>query len=258
VEARLKWTLEVSGVEGISGMALGAGALAFFALLYGLSRWTQGIEDSSRVVALAGLVGAGALAGGLGGAWAVGELGLSSLGAMVGVGLTLWLAPSALGLRRELAWDLMIPAGVVWLAIARLGCLFEGCDFGRITEGGWGVVHPSGTRAWTFHVAAYDLSMVARTSHPVHPFALYLSVWGIFSAGVGVWLMRRGAARGQAGLATAALFLAGGGLIEWLREPLTVPRLGEETSLYPLLYALGATIAFLMWRRCGKGIEGPG
>ncbi len=225
-------------------MALGLGLLAFFLLLWWGARRQ---EERFRLVALAGLVGAGALVGGLLASVAVGELGLSSLGGIAGAGLVLLFAPPWLGEDRGRAWDVVIPAGIAGLAVARLGCLWEGCDFGRRTAE-WGVAHPPGTRAWTVHVMAYDLPLAAPMSHPVQPFPVYLAAWGFVAALLGIVLARRSLAPGRAGTAAAALFLAGGGVIEWLREPLTVIRIGES-SAYPLIYAWGAVVAFLIWRR---------
>ena len=235
-----------TGGTGISGIALGLGVLLFFGA-YLAPRGGEG--DLTQRLSLAGFVTASALAGGLFASLAVGELGLSSLGAILGGGLAaLWL-PGPLGLRRGATLDLLIPAGLAGLSVARLGCLLQGCDFGSVTESPLAVTYPSGTRAWAYHVAAFGHPMMSRESLPVHPFGLYLGIWGLTSAALGVWWRRREATPGRAGLAAAALFLAGGGMIEWLREPLTVPHFASGLSIYPIIYVTAAGLLFLLWRR---------
>lgn len=243
-------TVHIStGGTGVSAIALGLGLLLFFAA-YLAPRKGEG--DLAQRLALAGFVAAAALSGGLFASLAVDELGLSSLGAIFGGGLAALLLPKQLGMRRDGTLDLLIPAALAGLGVARLGCLLQGCDFGSVTESPLAVTYPSGTRAWTYHVAAFGHPLVSRESLPVHPFGLYLGLWGIASAALGWWLRRRDAPPGRAGLASGAVFLAGGGIIEWLREPLTVPHYASGLSIYPLIYIAGAGLLFLLWRRPSK------
>ena len=81
---------------------------------------------------------------------------------------------------------------------------------------------------------------MSHASLAVHPFGGYLAAWGVVSVVVGEWCRRRGGAAGWAAMVAATVFLVGGGAIEWLREPLTVVRIGEMISAYPFLYWIGA------------------
>ena len=141
--------------------------------------------------------------------------------------------------------DRLFPGGVAGLAIARLGCLIEGCDFGRPWEGLGAVIYDRHSRAWAYHVLEYELSPASPWSLAVHPFAAYLAVWGLCVAGLGEWLRRRSRSDGRGATLSAALFLVGAGVIEWWREPATVPQVTDGLSIYPFIYWL-MSVAVLM------------
>lgn len=202
------------------------------------------------MVATFGLLMAFVFAGGVGASWLLaGQLGLASVGAMGGaaVGAGVLLRPW----RNKERWKLdhLVIGGLVGLAVARLGCLFEGCDFGRPTEGAPSVVHEAGTRAFDVHVVQYGLEPTAQASLAVHPFALYLAVWGFAAALYGQWRRSRHDKPGRPAVAAAALFLVGGGAIEWLREPAVVLELSDGLSAYPFIYWAGAICVGLLWWR---------
>ncbi len=199
------------------------------------------------VLAAFGLIVAGAFSGGLAhGFIASGGLALSSLGALAGGAAGLALSALVWRWRTLEMADLVVPGGIAGLAVARLGCLFDGCDFGRPAQVGMAVIYDRDTRAWAYHVVEYELSPASPVSLAVHPFAAYLAIWGLISAAMGEVIRRRTGTAGYGALTGAALFLVGGGVIEWWREPATVPNLVEGLSVYPFIYWIGAAVVVVM------------
>lgn len=238
-------TIEVAATDWpVGAMAVGLGIWVFF----GWCWVTAGVRMRAGAVAAFGLVVASAFVLGAGVSWLQAGPGLSSLGAgagavlAVGVGLVARPEPT----RRLL--DGLVPGGIAGLAVARAGCLFEGCDFGRLADSGLAVVYPADTRAWTVHVGEYGLSATSPTSLAVHPFGAYLAVWGLICAVGGEWLRRRTDSVGRAAVYSATGFVVGGGLIELVREPATVPTLGDGWSVYPLAYWAAAAGLVAWWR----------
>lgn len=223
-----------------SGLAMSLGVWVFI-----LWAWfsVSGRGDRGEVLALGGLILGAAFVGGWLGSALVGERGLSSLGALVGAGAALLCSPGGGRLGRLGRVDIFAGPGLAALGIARMGCFFAGCDFGRPTSGGWGVIYGRQTRAWETQVFELGLSVQSEQSAPVHLFALYLGAWGLFSAVAAEVLRRRGLRRGQAGFFGAGLFFAGGGIIEYTREPSTVVQLSEGVSIYPSVYFLFALVS---------------
>ena len=227
----------------VSASALGIGIWVFFAWCWLRAPAVARLE----LVASFGFVVVAGIAAGLLGGLATDETGLSSLGGVVGAGAALVALIRPWRPQRRWMADHLIPAGVAGLAVARLGCLFQGCDFGRRTDGALAVVHEAGSRAWEFHQTYFEMSAGADTSLAVHPFAAYLALWGLVSALIGEWIRRYNRGPGVAGVACATVFLAGGGAIESMREPATVIQIADGISAYPLLYWMGALAAGLAW-----------
>ena len=226
-----------------SAMALGLGVWISF----GWCWWTCPQGRRLEMVATFGIVMAAAIGGGLISSWIVGERGLSWLGGIVGGATSLVFVQKPWAYRGRQMLDCLVPGGLMGLSVARLGCLFEGCDFGRLSHSGLAVVHQEGSRAWMIHLHQYGLDPARKMSLEVYPFAAYLALWGVFCAAVGEWIRRRGGSPGRAATAGAALFFAGGGAIEWLREPQTVPQLISGVSVYPSIYLCLALIALGLW-----------
>lgn len=243
-------TVETTPTGGpTTAMAIGVGLWVFF----GWCWVTAQRRRRGRLVAAFGLVVAAAFGGGVLVSLLDGTVGLSSVGALSGAGLVVagglvWRRAATLPLV-----DHLVAGGLAGLSVARIGCLFEGCDFGRPTDLGPAVVYGDETRAWAVHVAEYGLATNSAESLAVHPFAAYLAGWGLICAGIGEWLRRRGGPPGRAGAVAAIAFLVGGGAIEWLREPVTVWQLAEGWSVYPVLYWLGAGVVAAGWWQLTSG-----
>ena len=84
--------------------------------------------------------------------------------------------------------DCVAPSLAFGLMSARLGCFMNGCDFGAVTEGWWGVSFPAGSLAHSHHVAGGLVASGAAVSLPVHATQLYAAAFGLV---LGVVLWRR-------------------------------------------------------------------
>jgi phosphatidylglycerol:prolipoprotein diacylglycerol transferase len=76
---------------------------------------------------------------------------------------------------------LVIPVG---LAFGRMGCLFAGCCFGKVTEGPWSMVFPPGSPASDAHYKERLLPMPGLPSLSVHPTQLYEAAFALALAAV--------------------------------------------------------------------------
>ena len=75
--------------------------------------------------------------------------------------------------------DVGLPFLPLGHSIARLGCFFNGCCWGRVTDGPTGVQFPKFSLAWRQHVDQGLITRAAEHSLPVHPTQLYEST-GLF------------------------------------------------------------------------------
>lgn len=259
---------------------VGLGILAALGLIIGLS----GRAGVSRLEGL-GVFCAGVLAGGVlsrvfwvlmepGIGWAaLGEQfwqladprrgGYSSFGAMAGGALVLlgwWVGAarksggSALELqRRGRAFDIIILAGLCVLALARMGCLADGCDFGRVSEAGWAVRHGVGSEALSAHVAQGLVGWGARWSLPVHPFGLYMAAGtGLIAAlgALGVW--HRWLRPGRVGLLSAGGYFIWRFLVEFSRDLSSAPLWRDYLNTHQhlaIVFALSCVAVWAMLRR---------
>jgi phosphatidylglycerol:prolipoprotein diacylglycerol transferase len=75
--------------------------------------------------------------------------------------------------------DLLVTALALAYAIGRIGCFFNGCDYGIVTRLPWSVRYPLGTEAYADHLERGWITPDQALSLPVHPVQLY-------AAGVGL------------------------------------------------------------------------
>jgi len=105
--------------------------------------------------------------------------------------------------------DCAAPGLGIAVALTRLGCFLDGCDYGLVSEVPWALRFPAGSPAHGFHVVQGLVALEAPCSLPVHPTQLYLAAKGLLLAG-GAWAWGR-----------------------WMR-----PRPGEEFLVLWILYAV--------------------
>lgn len=175
--------------------------------------------------------------------------GFASFGGLAAAGLA---AVAVRHRMEEAEWwrslDVVGPAGFLGLAVARVGCLAAGCDFGRPTGGSWGLRYPLETPAHMAHVAEGWIEPSAPWSLPTHPFPFYLVVVTVAAVLVGSRCKSNGAEAG----AVATAYCAGRLLAEFFRSPQTdIVWFGGLVGLNQLWAAIGwIAVGYVTWRRC--------
>jgi phosphatidylglycerol:prolipoprotein diacylglycerol transferase len=145
--------------------------------------------------------------------------------------------------------DASAPAVALAYAIARIGCFFNGDDFGTVSSVPWAVAYGPATLAFDEHVARGWVDVSTGVSLAVHPVQLYSAL-----AALALFVLLRRADRQPQGRQTAALMIGYGVsrfCLEWMRGDF-------EASLGPLsvaqvccvpLVAGGLAIAQRTWTR---------
>jgi phosphatidylglycerol:prolipoprotein diacylglycerol transferase len=207
----LFWTAGVlAGLYALDEMARRDGLVRRAAFLCGLlvatAGWlgARGVGVFSYADAELGLMGGrswfGALLGGIAGALVASRI--------AGVQLRTWL-------------DAAAPAVCAGYALGRLGCLFNGCDFGTVTTVPWAVHYAPGFPAFDKHLAAGMIALGATASLGVHPVQFYLAAGALVLWAV---LLRLPARRFPA-------LLVGYASLRLLLEPLR----GDSVALFATL-----------------------
>jgi phosphatidylglycerol:prolipoprotein diacylglycerol transferase len=120
--------------------------------------------------------------------------------------------------------DLAAPSFGAVVLLVRVGCFFEGCDFGRPLGSGAPRflralgTFPKDSPAWVEHVLSRDLAASAPVSLPVHPTELYEALGGGVLVVAAFALDRLGL---RSGLTFAGIFLSYLLLrvsLDWLRD----------------------------------------
>jgi prolipoprotein diacylglyceryltransferase len=189
----------------LSGGAAALGAVVFSRVLWVVIEWERFVADPVLLVHpfRGGQVSFGALAG-----------------AGLGAALALWWLK--LPVRR--AADVMAPPGLFGIALARVGCLMRGCDFGTPSALPWSVRYPEGSTVYRLHLRHDLIEPGALLSAPVHPFPLYLAAWVVFCGALAMAAPRLfGERPGQRAVGTGLLYLAGRFCLEFFRQPGNAP-----------------------------------
>ncbi|TXD31878.1 hypothetical protein FRC96_19810 [Lujinxingia vulgaris] len=248
--------VEAGGWPAGSAM-IGVGVWVMFALWWrGLSREGERVE--TRLVSFGAMMGGGLVAGVGVGSWLGG--GASSLGALLGagvVGAAAWLTTT--DTQRRADWlAAALVAGFAGLAVARIGCVFEGCDFGGVLPEGEGLFvqrHAAGTAAWELQVLTGQLGAGAAWSRPTLPFApMMVATFALGALGTAI-ARRRWGSRSGGVAAVGSVTLALAACVELTRATESVSRRLGAIPWSVMLYAAGAlTLALiaLQWWRNGR------
>ncbi|HQY62323.1 MAG: prolipoprotein diacylglyceryl transferase [Myxococcales bacterium] len=145
------------------------------------------------------------------------EGGQMAYGALLGLVLVYLLVARRRGFTTGASLDVLAPTVGILVGLARLGCLFGGCDFGRVTSRFAGVRYPAGSPAFQQHLAASLVLASDRTSLAVHPTQLYEALLGALMAGAALMAERRARRDGGGFAAASATYAAGRFGIELLR-----------------------------------------
>jgi hypothetical protein len=166
--------------------------------------------------------------GGPGGLWSGG---LSSLGGIGGVALVVALASRGSRRRGAELLDALAPAGILALAIGRIGCFLGGCCYGRPTALPWGVVFP-------------EVGPPAR-----HPLQLYAAGFDLLLARA---LLRSGGPPGVVAARACLGLGVGRFLLEFLRDPAASDPLGAGLTQAQGGAVLLVTGGLLTWAQVGR------
>ena len=144
--------------------------------------------------------------------------GLVAYGGMIGGFLASWYGCRKRGIPL-LHWaDVSAPAVVLGTGITRIGCLLNGCDYGRRSDLPWAVSFPRDSAAWLLHQRVYGLPMDALRSFRVHPTQIYESVVGLSLFALLMVMRRRRTFSGQVFLAWVIGYGTLRPFIEMLRD----------------------------------------
>ena len=201
---------------------------------------------------------AGALGLGCGGAWltwaargahgareSMPELEIAGFGAIFGLVVGHVLVSRARGVAIAAALDALAPAMGAMIALARLGCFFAGCDFGRPTLMPWALRYPAMTPAFRAQVDAGLLHEGAPRTLPVHPTQLYEVAVGL--AVLAAALMLRSPKRpGDRFVVAVVLYATGRFVVDLFRGDLAHGGALGLTTTQGLALALAGLV--MAWR----------
>jgi hypothetical protein len=205
----------------------------------------------------------GAVALGSGGEWArwlggsrtgpVPELEIAGFGALFGLLVGHVAGARARRVSTARALDVLAPSIGLMIAVARLGCFFAGCDFGRPTSVPWALRYPVMTPAFRAQVDAGLLHASASQTLPVHPTQLYEACIGLVVLVVTL-RMRSPRRDGDRFVLAALLYAVGRIVIDVFRGDLARGGTLGLTITQGLALALIGTV--LAWRGRDANTEG--
>lgn len=245
------WNVEV--IDGVQSQLLGIGIWVSVALVAWRARRLNH-EPFHAVVGLSVFVGV-AIVGARLGALSIGQIviadfldpnmpGMTSSGGAVAVCMLAVGLVYRGRLGRTLLDDLT-PGMWFLLAVSRLGCVFQGCDFGRASS--WGVVYPMPSAAWSAQLLNGQISGSATSSLATFPFSMLDGLAAVIALII-AW--KPGKHPASSTLASAlAYFIIRFGL-EFGRDPITTEMWGVFTRPQALLgvVAFGCLVALRITR----------
>lgn len=243
---------EVSLLPGLQHKLIGIGLLVWIALAALQARRLK-VWWPFSAVTLAFMLAGGALGGRfyavLGGHvetpwYQVLSPGYSSIGLVLGAAVGLMLASLVSRVPLPTLADVMVPGALAALGLARLGCLFRGCDFGSASSA-WGVVYLPGSEPFLQHLRSGAIDLQAPYSAVVHAFPIYLAAAAFAGAAAG-FLLGRG--RGGAVLGVAVYLLIRG-FAEPFRFRDGFAGFQNPETIVVWVLALVAVATALFWRR---------
>lgn len=107
------------------------------------------------------------------------QLEIAGFGAIGGLVTGHLLVAHARRVSAERALDVLAPAIGAMITVARIGCFFAGCDFGKPTTVPWALRYPAMTPAFRAQLDAGLLQAGAGHTLAVHPTQLYEAALGV-------------------------------------------------------------------------------
>ncbi len=181
---------------------------------------------------------------------------LHAPGAVIGVVLGVIAAARYVPMRRFA--DALAPGAGIGIAIARVGCLLNGCCFGDVCPYFWGVRFSRQHLSYLLQVDKGILPAGAPAPLPVHPLQLYFAFSALAISALLYRLRRQKRYDGQLGLLFLVLFSATSAVWEPLRADTPdrvyfgpFPQLLWITTIMAIVSA--ALLACIEWRaRAGR------
>lgn len=179
------------------------------------------------------------------------EIEIAGFGALFGL-----LVGHVAGARARLvsmarALDVLAPSMGIMITVARLGCFFAGCDFGRPTSVPWALRYPTVTPAFRAQLDAGLVHVTASQTLPVHPTQLYEACVGLVVLAATL-RMRPPKREGDRFVLAALLYAAGRIVVDVFRGDLARGGTFGLTATQGLALALiGAVIAWAAGRERG-------
>jgi phosphatidylglycerol---prolipoprotein diacylglyceryl transferase len=205
-----------AGITGLAGGLLGGSILCLF---------DYGVEDRTLNLFSRGKSFCGGLAGGA-------------------VAAAIFLAWRKVSVARY--GDVLVTALPLGYAIGRVGCFFNGCDYGIVTQLPWAVRYPPGTEPYAAHLERGRITSDQVLSLSVHPVQLYAAAFGLALFLV-LWNCRV-ARHGQRIWLFCLCYGVYRFLIEWLRGDFRAIAGGLSLpQIFSLLLIAGA-LGFWVWK----------
>jgi phosphatidylglycerol:prolipoprotein diacylglycerol transferase len=146
--------------------------------------------------------------------------GLSGTLGVVAGALVALLVARFRGLPPATLFDAVAPVFGIGVALTRLGCYLEGCDYGRLLSAAaprWLArlgTFPARSHAWVEQVSSGALAPDALLALPVHPSELYECALGLALTGLALAVRRRSERAGTAALAVGVGYLVARVLVD--------------------------------------------
>ncbi|MEW5884839.1 MAG: prolipoprotein diacylglyceryl transferase family protein, partial [Armatimonadota bacterium] len=113
--------------------------------------------------------------------------------------------------------DRFVVVVAVMTVFIRIGCLMNGCCFGRVSSLPWTVTFPRESWAFYYQVTRGQIAPSAEAPLPVHPLQIYFIIAALITLGVIVWQLNRVEEAGLPYLTFFAMFFASTLILEPLR-----------------------------------------
>lgn len=189
--------------------------------------------------------------------------GLVWYGGLIGGVTALFIQARMKNLPMATMYDANAPGLALGYAVGRMGCFLVGDDYGRYTEGPFGVAFPEGAPPSTAGTLRSEFGEDVPAHIPdsavvsVHPTQLYEVGLALIMFAI-LWKLgrRRGFRTGQLFSVFLAMYGVERFLIEFVRAKSDRVLLGLSTSQVASILLLGLA-AFIWWRQSQKGKPAP-
>ena len=147
-------------------------------------------------------------------------------------------------------FDLITPPGALGLAFGRVGCFFNGCCFGGVSNVPWAVRFPKGSPAYLHQLYTHQIEPDAACSLPVHPTQLYSCVCSLVLFVVVYHYYFKRKHPGQVLALWLLLYAPVRVFLEWLRDDIQPGLLGmTPAQLLGIVAAIAAGVAFVVLQK---------